>query len=518
MWWRMFDRAAALPEERRDDPGCIEGLEADGDCVTEKKSLVQAYRFDPAQECKLAAGDAIRFVDNLDVGYTIAAIDATAGRVTLKIGKKTLDESSHGKFPHRGAILAYEYVNPAPIPEALTAVATGTCRTGCIRRWLRSWNAGRLLRPCRSRTNPRSTPRSALPGNVRRLPRDPRSAWHRQNLCGFARHRGAHRGREDHRHRIQQSQGCDEFARWHAGRRQRNPARSCAGIKVGGDGDDEFFKTNESIKHVPGSSDARARYEEASSEAPPGSSAGPTGKGRSIISSSMKRGRSRWPTPLRWRAAPGISSCSAIRCSSNTRSKARIQATQDCQYCNTRSRTYKRAQPTCRSSMPSCRRTTDSFSANRGACILRSAASSPRASTKAASCPIRTVPASGSPSAGPLVRQENGIVFSPVEHDGNIQQSDEEVARVKAIYHELLGRPYRDKDGKERPLALDDFLFIAPYNAQVRALKAALPEGARVGSVDKFQGQEAPSASCRFVPVTANTARGASPSSSTATG
>ena len=62
MWWRMFDRAAALPEERRDDPGCIEGLEADGDCVTEKKSLVQAYRFDPAQECKLAAGDAIRFV------------------------------------------------------------------------------------------------------------------------------------------------------------------------------------------------------------------------------------------------------------------------------------------------------------------------------------------------------------------------------------------------------------------------------------------------------------------------
>ena len=125
MWWRMFDRAAALPEERRDDPGCIEGLEADGDCVTEKKSLLQAYRFDPAQECKLGVGDAIRFVDNLDVGYTIAAIDAAAGRVTLKIGKKTLDERCAGKFPHRGAILAYEYVNPAPIPDALTAVANG---------------------------------------------------------------------------------------------------------------------------------------------------------------------------------------------------------------------------------------------------------------------------------------------------------------------------------------------------------------------------------------------------------
>ena len=38
--------------------------------------------------------------------------------------------------------------------------------------------------------------------------------------------------------------------------------------------------------------------------------------------------------------------------------------------------------------------------------------------------------------------QENGIAFSQVEHDGNTQQSDEEVARVKGIYQELLGRPY----------------------------------------------------------------------------
>ena len=54
------------------------------------------------------------------------------------------------------------------------------------------------------------------------------------------------------------------------------------------------------------------------------------------------------------------------------------------------------------------------------------------------------------------------------------------------------GYVYTDKDGKTRPLALGDFLFIAPYNAQVRALQAAIPAGARVGSVDKFQGLEAP--------------------------
>jgi uncharacterized protein len=91
-----------------------------------------------------------------------------------------------------------------------------------------------------------------------------------------------------------------------------------------------------------------------------------------------------------------------------------------------------------------------------------------------------------------LIYQENGIVFSPVEHDGNTQQSDEEVERVKAIYNELAGRPFTTKDGSTKALNLGDFLFIAPYNAQVRALKTALPDGARIGSVDKFQGQEAP--------------------------
>ena len=60
------------------------------------------------------------------------------------------------------------------------------------------------------------------------------------------------------------------------------------------------------------------------------------------------------------------------------------------------------------------------------------------------------------------------------------------------IYGELMGRPFTDKHGITRPLAIEDFLFIAPYNAQVRALQAALPVAARVGSVDKFQGQQAP--------------------------
>jgi uncharacterized protein len=48
-----------------------------------------------------------------------------------------------------------------------------------------------------------------------------------------------------------------------------------------------------------------------------------------------------------------------------------------------------------------------------------------------------------------------------------------------------------DKDNVERPITLSEILVIAPYNAQVFELQERLP-GARIGTVDKFQGQEAP--------------------------
>ena len=54
------------------------------------------------------------------------------------------------------------------------------------------------------------------------------------------------------------------------------------------------------------------------------------------------------------------------------------------------------------------------------------------------------------------------------------------------------GVTWRHRDGATHALGLDDILVIAPYNAQVADLKARLPNGARVGTVDKFQGQEAP--------------------------
>jgi uncharacterized protein len=86
-----------------------------------------------------------------------------------------------------------------------------------------------------------------------------------------------------------------------------------------------------------------------------------------------------------------------------------------------------------------------------------------------------------------------GLRYVPVEHVGNQSSSPEEADRIREIVDHVLsaGARWRDRDGVERPLAVDDILIIAPYNAQVFEIQERLP-GARVGTVDKFQGQEAP--------------------------
>jgi AAA domain/RNase_H superfamily len=85
-----------------------------------------------------------------------------------------------------------------------------------------------------------------------------------------------------------------------------------------------------------------------------------------------------------------------------------------------------------------------------------------------------------------------GIRFVPVEHDGNRTASDEEVAEMAKRIAELGQGTFTDCDGSARKLREDDFMVVAPYNAQVRRLRAGLPAGVRVGTVDKFQGQQAP--------------------------
>ena len=87
----------------------------------------------------------------------------------------------------------------------------------------------------------------------------------------------------------------------------------------------------------------------------------------------------------------------------------------------------------------------------------------------------------------------HGLRYAPVEHQGNQSSSPEEAEVVGSLVTEILnsGASWTDRDGSEAPIGLEDILIIAPYNAQVFEIQERLP-GARIGTVDKFQGQEAP--------------------------
>ena len=86
-----------------------------------------------------------------------------------------------------------------------------------------------------------------------------------------------------------------------------------------------------------------------------------------------------------------------------------------------------------------------------------------------------------------------GLWFVPVDHQANRNSSAEEIEVIARIVESLL-RPevkWSYGIGNERPLTAEDILIVAPFNAQVADLTARLPD-VPIGTVDKFQGQEAP--------------------------
>ena len=90
---------------------------------------------------------------------------------------------------------------------------------------------------------------------------------------------------------------------------------------------------------------------------------------------------------------------------------------------------------------------------------------------------------------GPL--KQTGLLLHAVPHKDCSQRSSEEAAVVEDLIEGLLTLRCVDHEGKERAMTLEDILVVAPYNAQVGLLTRTLPKGSRVGTVDKFQGQEA---------------------------
>jgi hypothetical protein len=87
-----------------------------------------------------------------------------------------------------------------------------------------------------------------------------------------------------------------------------------------------------------------------------------------------------------------------------------------------------------------------------------------------------------------------GPLLLRVPHVGRDTDSPEEAAVIAELACALVDghATWIDEKGVERPIRWDNILIVAAYNAQVATIKKLLPPQARVGTVDKFQGQEAP--------------------------
>jgi uncharacterized protein len=100
-------------------------------------------------------------------------------------------------------------------------------------------------------------------------------------------------------------------------------------------------------------------------------------------------------------------------------------------------------------------------------------------------CALRRVDAPGALSGA-------GLRAIAVEHTGRSQASLEEAEAIAAACRTLLaGGTVTDDTGETRALRADDLMVVAPYNLAVRILRERVPTGVRVGTVDRFQGQQA---------------------------
>jgi len=90
----------------------------------------------------------------------------------------------------------------------------------------------------------------------------------------------------------------------------------------------------------------------------------------------------------------------------------------------------------------------------------------------------------------------SGLRVVEVPHEGNTNASPEEASEVARLAEMLAGCSWRDRDDAVRPVGRDGILIVTPYNAQIRAIQDVLAArgltGFRVGTVDRFQGREAP--------------------------
>ena len=490
VWWAMFDRAAMTEAELIEDMNCLGGVQRiNEEPETIKRSLGFWYAFDPGQDTKLRDGSTVFASHDLDIKLTIESFDAD-GRVLLKISNAALKKIPAGQLPDRMSLIPNEHVSAGAIEESIERLADG-------------WIDGQGIPPAFQQFLLRQPPKL---GNHRageqlvepqedtvkasvRIARD----MVESTLCIQGPPGTGKTFTASHMIVSLLKDGKSIGVTSNSHNAILNVMAACAettsgeltAIKAGGDPDDPVFEKYPGIQYVGGGPDAAAAFnggliggtawlfarpEMANQldylfvdEAGQVSIANLAGmchatKNIVLIGDQMQLGQ-----PIQG-SHPGESGQSLL--------EYLLQE-------------HAVVPPELGVFLGETRRMHPEICSFISGCVYEGRLHShPDTANRVINPPANidcdaVIPA--------------GIVFDQVPHSGNVQGSDEEADRIVQITADLLKCEHTDQKGHSLgKLQLSDVLYVAPYNLQVRKLRDRLPPGARVGSVDKFQGQEAP--------------------------
>lgn len=487
MWWRLFDRQEMSLEELWDDMDCLSGLQLTGMGPLTNQSMGFGYRFDPEQDTKLAEGSSIRFSPALKLGATIYEFDPE-GSLTLKVSHAMLRKAGLEQLPAQTSIIPYEFMSPGEIVTSIFKVVSHYALTGSLAPCLKDF-----LERNRPRLEPKSSGPLVVPGEDI-VEAGIRIASTMQETClciqgppGTGKTYTA--ARIIHA-LLKQGKKVGISSNSHKAINNLIGAVCEAGpydqiFKIGGRADDPLFR-NPNVGHYIEASHLAETYQ-----------TGLIGGTAWFFSRGAMAGKLDY---LFVDEAGQVSIANLVAMSRSTRNIVlmgdQMQLGQPTQgshpgesgqsileyylqghatipedlgiFLPTSWRMHPQVCSFISDAVYESRLKPEAHTANRIICLP--------------------------PSEGNLVKQEAGVLFVPVEHEGNSQGSDEEVEVIKTIVQDLVGRTIMNEKGEPAGVVnvLDSILFVTPYNMQVRKLKRALPEGSRVASVDKFQGQEAP--------------------------
>ena len=484
VWWAMFERAGMTDQELIDNFDCLGGLQKSAKpAVQVKTSRLIDFAFDPEQDTKLSAGKKCYLAHDLKASVTIETLDANAGNVTLKVGQKITD------VPQRLNLIPDEYVNPKPIPNSILkqvdAWSSGKPLNAAIEDFFlrrRPKLIGNLSGPILTGGGTQVSQidqinRAILSMNGTTLciqgPPGTGKTYTASHAIAELLKAGKVVGVSSNSHKAI-AHLLDKAAE--VATKQDVPFNA---VKVQSD-PAAFHATHSAIKRVSTISDAFnspstqfnliggtawAFSNEASEdkldylfvdEAGQVSIANLLGMASSTKNIVLMGDQMQLSQPIKG-AHPGESGSSCLY--------YLLQGKQTIpEYFGIFLGITHRMHPDV------CKFISDSVYEGR---LHADAITASR---------VLVVP---EVSRG-IISKSAGILFKPVEHEGNTQASEEEVAAIVELVKELqccslLGRK----------ITLDDILIVAPYNMQVRALQEKFPAG-KVGTVDKFQGQEAP--------------------------